>query len=79
MREGKAGQYPPRQRGLARPTSPRLRVPEEKIYVRLEDMIIIGERKADILTTFVPMDIPGIEALMREDGMLQRYARDGGK
>ena len=39
-------------------------------------MIVIREQKADILTTFVPADIQGIELLMREEGMLQRYPRD---
>ena len=69
----------PLRPGMVFTIEPALRVPEEKLYVRLEDMIIIGERKAEILTTFVPMDIPGIESVMREEGMLQRYARDGGK
>jgi hypothetical protein len=32
--------------------------------------------KADVLTTFVPLDIPGIELLMREEGGLQRYPQD---
>jgi Xaa-Pro aminopeptidase len=69
----------PLRPGMVFTIEPALRVPEEKIYIRLEDVIIIGEGKADILTTFVPMDIQGIESLMREEGMLQRYARDGGK
>lgn len=66
----------PLRAGMVFTIEPALRVPEEKIYIRLEDMIVIGESKADILTTFVPMEIDGIEALMREDGMLQRYPRD---
>jgi Xaa-Pro aminopeptidase len=69
----------PLRPGMVFTIEPALRVPEEKVYIRLEDVIIIGEGKADILTTFVPMDVQGIEALMREDGMLQRYARDGGR
>jgi Xaa-Pro aminopeptidase len=66
----------PLRPGMAFTIEPALRVPEEKIYVRLEDVIVVGESRADILTTFVPMDIEGIEQLMREDGMLQRYPRD---
>jgi Xaa-Pro aminopeptidase len=58
---------------------PALRVPEENVYIRLEDVIVIGEGKAEVLTTFVPMDIQGVELLMREEGMLQRYPRDGVK
>jgi Xaa-Pro aminopeptidase len=55
---------------------PALRVPEEKIYVRLEDMIVVTDTGARIISDFVPMDIDGIEKVMREDGMLQRYPRD---
>jgi Xaa-Pro aminopeptidase len=69
----------PLRAGMVFTIEPALRVPEEKVYVRLEDVIIIGEGKADILTTFVPMDMDGIERLMREEGMLQRYPRDGGR
>lgn len=66
----------PLRPGMVFTIEPALRVPEERIYIRLEDVIVIGERKADILTTFVPMDIPGIELLMRDEGMLQRYPQD---
>lgn len=69
----------PLRAGMVFTIEPALRVPEEKIYVRLEDMIVIGETKAEILTTFVPMDIAGVEALMREEGMLQRYPRESGR
>lgn len=32
-----------------------------------------------MLATFVPMDVEGVERLMREEGMLQRYPRDGAR
>lgn len=67
----------PLRPGMVFTIEPALRVPEEKLYIRLEDVIVIGESKAEILTTFVPMEIRDVELLMREDGMLQRYARDG--
>lgn len=64
------------QPGMVFTIEPALRVPEEKIYIRLEDVIVITDKGADILTTFVPMEIAEIEKLMREEGMLQRYPRD---
>ncbi|HEX8556576.1 MAG TPA: Xaa-Pro peptidase family protein [Pyrinomonadaceae bacterium] len=67
----------PLRAGMVFTIEPALVVPEEKIYIRLEDVIVIGESRADVLTTFVPMDIPGVESVMREEGMLQRYPRDG--
>ena len=50
-------------------------MPEENVYIRLEDVIFIGEQKAEIVTDFLPMDIPAIERVMKEVGMLQRYPR----
>ncbi|MBI3787284.1 MAG: aminopeptidase P family protein [Ignavibacteriales bacterium] len=61
--------------GMVFTIEPALRVPEEKIYIRLEDLIVITEKGAEIVSDFVPMDIDGIEKLMREEGMLQRYPR----
>src|ERR687883_420300 len=44
----------PLRPGMVFTIEPALVVPEEKIYIRLEDMIVVGESRADILTTFVP-------------------------
>jgi Xaa-Pro aminopeptidase len=62
--------------GMVFTIEPALTVPEEKIYIRLEDMILITPTKAEILSDFVPMDMDSIERLMKEEGMLQRYPRD---
>ena len=59
--------------GMVFTIEPALRVPEENIYIRLEDLIIITETGIEIVSDFVPMDIKGIEKLMREKGMLDRY------
>jgi Xaa-Pro aminopeptidase len=59
--------------GMVFTIEPALRVPEENIYIRLEDLIIITETGIEIVSDFVPMDIKGIEKLMREKGMLERY------
>lgn len=66
----------PLREGMVFSIEPALRVPEEKIYIRLEDVIIITKTGAEILTTFVPMEINEIEKLMTEEGMLQRYPKD---
>jgi Xaa-Pro aminopeptidase len=56
---------------------PALRVPEEKIYIRLEDMLAETANGVEVLSGFVPADMEGIERVMREPGMLQRYPRAG--
>lgn len=65
----------PLKPGMVFSIEPALRVPEEKIYIRLEDVIVITEQGAEIISDFVPMDIEGIEKLMSEEGMLQRYPK----
>lgn len=66
----------PLRAGMVFSIEPALRIPEEKIYIRLEDVIVITDKGADILTDFIPMEIADIEKLMQEEGMLQRYPRD---
>ena len=59
--------------GMVFTIEPALRVPEEKIYVRLEDLIVIGEKSAEIVSDFVPSDPDAIEKVMREQGLLKTY------
>ena len=66
----------PLRAGMVFTIEPALRVPEEQIYIRLEDMIVITDSKAEVLSDFVPWDLAGIEKLMAEEGILQRYPRD---
>jgi Xaa-Pro aminopeptidase len=66
--------------GLMRPgmvftIEPEFRIPEEDIFIRLEDMIVITASGAQILSDFVPRNIAGVEKVMAEPGLLQRYGR----
>jgi Xaa-Pro aminopeptidase len=63
----------PLQPGMVFTIEPALRVPEEKIYVRLEDVIVITEKGKEVLSDFVPWDIDAIEKVMKEEGILKRY------
>jgi Xaa-Pro aminopeptidase len=60
--------------GMIFTIEPALRIPEDRVYVRLEDVILITETGYENLSAFVPMDIDGIERLMAETGMFERYA-----
>lgn len=66
----------PLKAGMVFSIEPALRVPEEKIYIRLEDVIVITDKGAEMISDFVPMDIEGIEKLMSEEGVLQRYPKN---
>jgi Xaa-Pro aminopeptidase len=63
----------PIEPGMVFVIEPQFRVPEENIYVRLEDMIVVTENGVDVITDIFPRDIECIEALMREEGMLQKF------
>ena len=66
----------PLRAGMVFTIEPQLVVPEEKIYIRLEDLIIITDKGKEIVSDFVPLETDAIEALMKQQGMLQRYPRD---
>lgn len=63
------------QPGMVFVIEPQFRVPEDNVYMRIEDIIVITEDGVDILSDFVPRSIDGIEALMEEEGILQRIPR----
>lgn len=65
----------PLKAGMVFTIEPALRVPEDKIYIRLEDVIVIGETSAEILTESLAMDPDAIEKIMKEEGLLKRYPR----
>ena len=66
--------------GLMRPgmvftIEPALVIPQEQIYIRLEDMIVITEGGATVLSDFVPRSIAAVEKTIAEPGLLQQYGR----
>jgi Xaa-Pro aminopeptidase len=63
----------PLREGMVFTIEPALRVPEENIYIRLEDLIVIHADRAEVISDFLPSTIDEIEALMAERGILQRY------
>lgn len=65
----------PLKPGMVFTIEPALTVPEEKIYVRLEDVIFINDKGAEVVSTDAPWDIDAIEKVMKEDGMLKKYPR----
>jgi Xaa-Pro aminopeptidase len=63
----------PLKPGMTFTIEPALEVPEEKIYIRAEDAILITERGIEIMSDFLPRDIEDIENLMKENGLLQQH------
>ena len=65
----------PLKPGMVFTIEPALRVPEERVYVRLEDLVVITDKGRDVLSDFVPRDMASIEKVMKEEGILEAYPR----
>jgi Xaa-Pro aminopeptidase len=65
----------PLRAGMVFTIEPGFRIPEESIGIRCEDLIVITDRGAEVVSDFVPLDVAGIEKLMGGKGMLQEYPR----
>ena len=54
---------------------PMMRIEEEHVAIRLEDMILITESGYENLSTFVPIEVKDIEALMAQPGLSEKGIR----
>ena len=52
---------------------PQLRVPEEKLYIRYEDVIVITVNGYENFTDFLPSELDEIEKLVGKKGLLQSF------
>ena len=59
------------QPGMVLTIEPALTIPEDRVYIRLEDMILITPDGYENLSAFVPSEIEAVEKLMAEPGIAQ--------
>jgi Xaa-Pro aminopeptidase len=50
---------------------PQLRVPEENLYLRYEDTVVVTATGVENFTDFLPMELEDIERVVREKGIVQ--------
>jgi Xaa-Pro aminopeptidase len=65
-------------RGVLKPghvfsIDPQLRVPEERLYYRYEDVIVITESGYENFTDFLPSELDDIEKLVGHEGIIQKF------
>jgi len=59
--------------GIVFTVDPQMWAPEEKLYVRCEDTVVVTEDGIENFTRFVPLEMDDFEALLREPGLLQKH------
>jgi Xaa-Pro aminopeptidase len=61
--------------GMIFTIEPALTIPDDRVYIRLEDMILITEKGYENLSGFAPVEVTEIEKLMAEKGIAERTAK----
>ena len=56
--------------GMIFTIEPAITIPEDRVYIRLEDVILITDKGYENMSAFVPMDVEGIEKLMVEKSVV---------
>ena len=62
--------------GVVIALDPQMKVVEEKAYIRVEDTVVVTENGVENFTEDAPLELDEVEALMKEEGMVQRYPAD---
>jgi Xaa-Pro aminopeptidase len=65
--------------GMVFTIEPALTIPEDRVYIRLEDVIVITETGHENLSASLPVEIADIEAVMAEPGLDDRPAPGAGR
>ena len=63
--------------GMIFTIEPAMQIEDERLGLRLEDMILITESGYENLSAFVPVDIEAIERLMKQAGLSDAMLKDG--
>ncbi len=59
--------------GVVFSIDPQMRVPEDKLYIRVEDTVVVTEDGMENFTAAAPLEMDDVEALMREDSRFPEY------
>jgi len=58
--------------GMVFSIDPMIWVPEEKLYIRMEDVVVVTEDGVENLSDNIPAEMDDLEKLIQEDGIVQK-------
>lgn len=61
--------------GMVISVDPMYWIPEDRLYIRCEDTVLVTDDGAEVLTAGAPLDVDAIEQAMREEGILEKISR----
>ena len=61
----------PLEAGMVFTIDPMIWIPEEQLYIRIEDVAVVTETGAENLSAFVPSSITDIEKTIKEKGLTE--------
>jgi Xaa-Pro aminopeptidase len=61
----------PLRAGMVFTIDPMIWIPEERLYIRIEDMALVTEDGVENLSAFVPSSIEAIEKTIKEKGLIE--------
>jgi Xaa-Pro aminopeptidase len=61
--------------GMVFTIEPALTIPDDRVYIRLEDMLVVTPNGYENMSGFAPIEIDAVEKLMAEPGMSQLLRR----
>lgn len=64
----------PLQPGQVFAVDPQLRVPEENLYIRYEDLVVVTETGVENFHGFLASDLDEIEEIVKQDGIAQAFS-----
>ncbi|MBN1581665.1 MAG: aminopeptidase P N-terminal domain-containing protein [Anaerolineae bacterium] len=59
--------------GMVFALDPMMWIPEEKLYIRVEDTVVVTQDGIENLTADAPLELDDVETLMQEPGLLDRF------
>jgi Xaa-Pro aminopeptidase len=59
--------------GMVFALDPQMSVPEERLYIRVEDTVVVTEDGLENLTADAPLELEDVEAMMQKPGLLDQF------